>query len=546
MAMFENARDFEISGGTFIVEHGQNALQVLKEHAAPGAFHNSSERYDPPKCHPQTRLAVLDAIMDWLNDNEKTAFVIWLYGPAGAGKSTIAQTIAEICARLQILLASFFWSRNSHGRNDENRLITSLAYQLIVAIPQMRIHVESVIKNDPLIFSRSLETQMESLIVEPLGKTFPNNREQNADEEKPKLIILDGLDECGLPSAQAYILKVISTAVQRFPIPIYILIASRPEQEIRDSFNSQSLLSITTRIALDDTYHPDDDIRTFLVDNFTSLKATKVGSLLPAQWPTSEDVETLVKKSTGQFIYASTVLKFVKHPRRRPDKQLKIIFGISGAEKQTPFAELDTLYLHIFSTVEDLAQAHNILSCLFFFPSQYLIVEDIEKLLFYEHGELHLILSDLYSVVDVPDITDSDIPLRVFHASLQDFLMDPNRSGAFYLDEGITRAQLTQYFMRHIRNFPTVEMDPGTVDYLTSNMFVKNCLKSSPTKELIQDLLIFDFKQWVLTTCLNFLHPLQVFERVILLSAWFRIHVRTLSNCRLSLSTSKDFLGIRY
>jgi adenylylsulfate kinase-like enzyme len=54
--------------------------------------------------------------MDWLNDDEKTTFIIWLYGPAGAGKSAILQTIAEMCTRLQILLASFFWSRNSHGQ----------------------------------------------------------------------------------------------------------------------------------------------------------------------------------------------------------------------------------------------------------------------------------------------------------------------------------------------------------------------------------------------------------------------------------------------
>ena len=81
--------------------------------------------------------------------------------------------------------------------------------------------------------------------------------------------------------------------------------------------------------------------------------------------------------------------------------------------------------------------------------------ENIENLLFYEQGELHFILSDLHSVVDVPHIAYYSIPLRVSHASLQDFLMDPNRSGAFYLDEGITRAQLTQCFIRHIRNFTT-------------------------------------------------------------------------------------------
>jgi len=165
-------------------------------------------------------------------------------------------------------------------------------------------------------------------------------------------------------------------------------------------------------------------------------------------------------------------------------------------------------------------------------------VEDIENLLFYEHGDIHLILSDLYSVVDVPDITDSGVSLRVFHASLQDFLMDPSRSGAFYLDEGIICAQLTQCFIQHIRNlfYSTVKMNPGTVDNLASTEFVKICVKSSPTIELIQDFLIFDFRHWTSATCSNSFDPLKIFEGVVLLSAWFRIHE----------SVTKQYFGPRF
>ena len=36
--------------------------------------------------------------MDWVEDANKVALILWIYGPAGAGKSkfTIAQTIAEL------------------------------------------------------------------------------------------------------------------------------------------------------------------------------------------------------------------------------------------------------------------------------------------------------------------------------------------------------------------------------------------------------------------------------------------------------------------
>lgn len=67
-------------------------------------------------------------------------------------------------------MACFFWSRNAAGRNHEERLIASLAYQLLTAIPQLRHLIEDVVATDPCIFTRSLATQMESFIIQPLKK----------------------------------------------------------------------------------------------------------------------------------------------------------------------------------------------------------------------------------------------------------------------------------------------------------------------------------------------------------------------------------------
>ncbi|KAF8160412.1 hypothetical protein BJ912DRAFT_805717, partial [Pholiota molesta] len=68
----------------------------LQMASAPSAFHNSSARFDPPKCHPNTRVAVLEYFMGWIfGSNDSEALILWLYGPAGSGKSAILQTIAE-------------------------------------------------------------------------------------------------------------------------------------------------------------------------------------------------------------------------------------------------------------------------------------------------------------------------------------------------------------------------------------------------------------------------------------------------------------------
>ena len=190
-----------------------------------------------------------------------------------------------MCYKSGCLLASFFWSRSAAGRNNEDRLIASLAYQLLTAIPQLRRLIEEVVENDRYIFTRDLATQMESLIIQPWKKLFENNQKGSVDSETPKVIILDGLDECGTEEAQQSILKVIADSLPKFPIPLCFLIASRPEKAIHHLFNDQPLLEITSPLVLDEKYHPDDDIRLFLVESFESVKRThELRSLLPRDW----------------------------------------------------------------------------------------------------------------------------------------------------------------------------------------------------------------------------------------------------------------------
>ncbi|KDR72177.1 hypothetical protein GALMADRAFT_21549, partial [Galerina marginata CBS 339.88] len=349
------------------------------------------------------RVAVIQAIIDWIEDGQKTTFIKWLNGAAGAGKSAIAQEIAELCHKSGRLAASFFWSRSAAGRDDEERLIASLAYQLLTVIPQLRGPVEAVVGLDPYIFTRSLQSQMESLIIQPLKEVFEHCHQGQVDN--PTVIILDGLDECGKPEAQQYILGLIAECLTEFPIPLCFLIASRPEKAIRDSFRDQPLLAITGRLVLNEKYRPDDDIKLFLVESFASVKRThELRALLPAVWPSTNDIDSLVEKSSGQFIYAATVVKFVKSSRQKPNKQLDIILGITTAGSVNPFAELDALYHRIFSLVvkEDLPKALEIISIAMFIQYEGLTAHQIERILCYPHGELQSILIDLHSVLRVP------------------------------------------------------------------------------------------------------------------------------------------------
>ncbi|KDR78474.1 hypothetical protein GALMADRAFT_64638, partial [Galerina marginata CBS 339.88] len=409
------------------------------------------------------RVAVIQAIIDWIEDGQKTSFIKWLNGAAGAGKSAIAQEIAELCHKSGHLAASFFWSRSAAGRNDEERLIASLAYQLLTVIPQMRRPVEKAVELDAYIFTRSLEAQMEYLIVQPLKEVFENSQGQVVNPIQ-MVIILDGLDECGTPEAQQYILRLVANSVSKVPIPLCFLIASRPEKAIRDSFNDQPLLAITDRLVLDEKYRPNDDIRLFLVESFESVKRThELRVLLPAVWPSNDDINRLVGKSSGQFIYAATVVKFVKSSRRRPNKQLDIILGVTAAESTTPFAELDALYCRIFSLVleEDLGKALDIICIAMFVPhnGNNFTARQIETILSYPHGELQRILIDLHSLLQVPALQNEgeEEPngkgLRILHASLHDFLLSSSRAKDFHVDYEIAYEHISRHFLRYIREY---------------------------------------------------------------------------------------------
>ena len=67
------------------------------------------------RCDPGTRLKVIAQIRQWLDDhdNDKRAVICWLNGPAGYGKSALAQTIAESYAAEGCLLGSFFFLRGA-------------------------------------------------------------------------------------------------------------------------------------------------------------------------------------------------------------------------------------------------------------------------------------------------------------------------------------------------------------------------------------------------------------------------------------------------
>ncbi|KDR74738.1 hypothetical protein GALMADRAFT_141083 [Galerina marginata CBS 339.88] len=340
-----------ITGGNFqqSIKGSKDPFDRLLEATSPAAFHNSDDVHDPPKCHPNTRVAVLHKIMDWIHGADpetRNALIMWLYGPAGSGKSAIARSIAELCDSEGIPVASYFFSRFDLTRNHGH---STIAYQVSLFFPETRGHIAGAIAHDPFIFSRSLSSQISSLITVPLQERIGAGYFNTPNASR--IIIIGGLDKCVDKDSQIKILDAISQAFRQHSLPLIFLIASRPEPDIRTAFCFGYLSEISTRNPLDDDCSSSEDIRLFLSDKFVHSHPFR--AQIPLVWPSEDALRTIVDKASGQFIYASTVAKFITSTRHRPPQRLEIILGIRPAQHEMPFAELDALYMHIFLSVVD-------------------------------------------------------------------------------------------------------------------------------------------------------------------------------------------------
>ena len=112
-------------------------------------------------------------------------------------------------------------------------------------------------------------------------------------------------------------------------IPIQLLRRQSSRARIYSAMGDGKIREGLISLPLDVDFTLLDDIRHFLQDKFDETRLTHpVRSQLPSSWPLSEDIKTFVYKSSGQFIYASTVIKFVSSPQHGPDHRLEIVVDL--------------------------------------------------------------------------------------------------------------------------------------------------------------------------------------------------------------------------
>jgi energy-coupling factor transporter ATP-binding protein EcfA2 len=239
----------------------------LNNRIAPGAAFDSFQRQSASKCLENTHQEVIAQISTWADDVDQPS-ICWVSGPAGAGKSTIAQTIAELYAGQTNeeypkgrLAASFFFSR---GNKDlcAARFFPTIAYHLAISLPRIQKGMEMALKDDPSIVSKRLEVQFMKLILDPIDTCI---------QSQPMIVVIDGLDECegeGSKELIRVLARTIGELYRGTHFPLRFLITSRADDHIERVLNQYTSLSY--RLSLDE-FRDDHEIRASLADRVSKL-----------------------------------------------------------------------------------------------------------------------------------------------------------------------------------------------------------------------------------------------------------------------------------
>ena len=390
------------------------------------------------RCLTGTREYILRDLTSWVK-NAQDQPVFWLNGLAGTGKSTIAQTFSELANDDGILGASFFCSRDYLERKVLKNIFPTLAYQLACRYPRFRDHLLKVIKRDPSVAHNSLISQLRDLLVDPLSSTGISC-----------MVVIDALDECVDDQPASAILSVLGRLVSKLPL-VKFFITGRPEPRIRSGFRLP-LLEPFTQIFLLHEVDPtsvEGDIRLYLTEKLTGIAKRRSGLNLPEAWPSDEEVAALVQKSSGLFIFASTVARFIESEHHEPGVRLRLIVSRVDDTSHEGASGIDSLYSQVlrdaFSGIDEESVFVN-LKCILsavVLALNPLSRDGLVKFLDIDSALISTTLRHLHSVLLVP--TEGSKEIRVFHKSFPDFLQDPNRcpDPRFHIDPPARHGDMT-------------------------------------------------------------------------------------------------------
>ena len=313
----------------FMLSHNLHLArqQVLKPEAMDEYNRNRTT------CLQNTRRNIISDVMGWITDDSSEGKkVLWIYGLAGTGKSTLSTTIAQIMDRLHRLGAFFFFDRDIPQRNFAT-LIRTLAYRLAAFDARFGTVISQVVANNENIAERTLEFQFETLLS-------ANALECVEWSGGPIVLIIDALDECGSEADRKKLMQALSKGFSNLPSFLRIIVISRPELDIQRTLGSHLHLR---QYPLDiDSVANKDDILEFIRHRLQEIRIKD--GYLGDHWPGDNKISSLANSAGGLFIWASTACIYIEDGYAPDERLTELVNKQPEVNSSEPFAKLDSLY----------------------------------------------------------------------------------------------------------------------------------------------------------------------------------------------------------
>ncbi|KAF1957426.1 hypothetical protein CC80DRAFT_592694 [Byssothecium circinans] len=477
-------KQFEFEAGKQVPQRFHQKITLVLPRAVDAEY-NAYENQHDPMCHPETRRELLGKIAIWA-DNSEGGCIFWLNGKAGTGKSTISRTLAKTLYDKGKLGASFFFRREEGGRSNASRFFTTIAAQIVAAVPPLARHVQDAINADPTIPRRVMKEQFEKLILKPLTKI-------QRDPLEPLVVVIDALDECNSEDDVRVIIFLLSRAKSVTTVGLKFFVTSRPEtiihrefMKIPDAFNSEILDTVDEHII-------EHDIAAFLKPELAEIRDDYNlypigGESLPVDWPSEPYLRSLIEMAVPLFIFAATACRFIKTGNLGdPEENLRSVLEHRTRGQES---KLDEMYLFILKQLLNrLTIPHDQMmeNCRVIIGSIVVLFDPLPTaclalLLRIPKRMIDNIVGQLPSVMNIP--SDKTASVRPLHLSFRDFLLDAKKRhlNPFWVDEVQTHAKLASSCLELLLRSGHLKMDicgletPGKPRAEVSDQKILECL----------------------------------------------------------------------